>query len=86
MAEYSPFLHRTPEREYVEIDEREQTYAQRIIPSPEEQRALIEHYRYNWYARTGSLTQHFMQRLGDFGRKYCPFIGYGWNGFGSLKR
>lgn len=33
----------------------------------------LERLRYRHYQRRGSLS-NFMQRLGDFGRKYCPWL------------
>jgi len=55
-SQYSPFLHRqydpapAPYR-----DESQQTYAEKIIPSAEAQRALIEKFRYHMYQRAGTL-------------------------------
>lgn len=84
MTSPSPFLHReSPGSARWKLGQRKQTYAERIVPSPESQRAKIETYRYRWYARTGSLSR-FMQRLGDWGREHFPFIGRGgWNGIGG---
>ena len=49
------------------------------------QRRLLERLRYKQYLRAGTLS-NFMQRLGDWGRKYFPFLGRGgWDGFGGQR-
>ena len=77
----SPFLHREIPHEEPYRDESRLTYAERLVPSPEAQRGLIEKFRYRDYERRGRLGR-FMQHLGDWGRKFFPYIGRGWDGFG----
>ncbi len=62
----SPFLHREQPK-HIKRPGQAQTYAERIIPTVEQQRAKIENYRYRWYVRNGTLGS-VMQALGDFGR------------------
>jgi len=73
----SPFLHRDSKRNRVLYHPAHQTYAERIIPSPEQQRAKIEQFRYRWYQRNGTLGQ-MMQVLGDFGREYGWILALLW--------
>lgn len=82
MNEIRPFLKRDtrPTRE--------------IRPSTDYVQAEIDRYkalctreklRYKWrYLHAIDLHWRAMQRLGDFGRKYFPWIGSGgWNGIGG---
>ncbi len=64
--EMSPFLHRESKRKDA-YEQQKRTYAERIIPSHDAQRAKIEMFRYRWYQRNGTLGS-VMQALGDFGR------------------
>lgn len=69
----SPFLHRDTKSARERVEHRKQSYAERIVPSPEAQRLKIEMYRYRWYQRNGTLGQT-MQHIGDCGRKYALWL------------
>lgn len=77
----SPFLRREDPSKSTYRDGSRRPHAERIVPTPEEQRGLIEKFRHREYERRGRLGR-FIQRLGDWGRKVFPFLGRGWDGFG----
>lgn len=57
------------------------TYAAQCTPDADKQRGTIETYRARWYVRSGA-SGRLLQRFGDWGRRWFPFIGFGWDGIG----
>lgn len=82
MIQSSPFLHRGGRQELRTASQarRDRAEADKVAAA-----CTLERLRYRWWQRQGTLGS-FMQRLGDWGREYFPFIGRGgWNGLGGSR-
>jgi hypothetical protein len=58
------------------------TAAWKLAEERAKSKLTLEKLRYRTYMRGGLLGIRIMQTLGDFGRKWFPFIGRGWDGIG----
>jgi hypothetical protein len=81
MNESSPFLHRESQDHHHDVRYVREREPDRVAEERARGRFTLERLRFRGYQRAGTLGL-VMQRLGDWGREYFPFIGGGWNGIG----